>query len=210
MTAPATIRILLVDDHYVVRIGVAAILQKERDLRLVAEAEDGAQALTAFRTHQPDVTLMDMRMPECNGVEATRAIRAEFPAARIIMLTTYDGDEDIFRALDAGALGYLLKDAAPEELLSAIRSVHAGGRYIPVAVAARLAERSRHEALSEREISVLRLVMKGLANKQIAEELHITEATVKAHVSRVMEKMGVPDRTRAVAVAIERGILRLE
>lgn len=210
MAAKARIRLLLVDDHFMVRMGLRGSLEREPDMEVVAEASNAREAVQMFRLHAPDLVLMDGRLPDQHGVAATAQIRAEYPEARVILVSVDEGEEDIHRAVEAGARGYLPKSVEREALLSAVRAVHAGGSFFPPAVAARLAERRKREPLSDREISVLRLVMKGFANKQIADELRITEATVKAHVSRVMEKMGVPDRTRAVAVAIERGILRLE
>ena len=205
-----TIRILLVDDHYVIRMGLAAILGLEPDLRVVAEAEDAAGAVSAFREHRPDVTLMDLRMPGGSGVEATEAIRREFPEARIIVLTTYDMQEDIHRALQAGARGYVLKKASREELVAAIRHVHAGDRYIPPEVAGRLVERAGAEELSAREVEVLRLAARGLSNKGIAEALEFTEHTAKAHMKRILAKLGAADRTEAVTIALRRGIVSLD
>lgn len=204
------IRLLLVDDHFMVRLGLRGSLEQEADMVVVAEANNAREAEMLFREHRPDVVLMDGRLPDEHGVVATQRMRAEFPDARVILVSIDEGEEDIHRAIEAGAQAYLPKSVERAELLQAIRRVHAGGRYFPPVVAERIAQRRRRDPLSAREISVLRLVMKGFANKQIADELQITEATVKAHVSRVMEKLEAPDRTRAVAVAIERGIIRLE
>ena len=210
MNPPKKIGLLLVDDHFMIRVGLRGSLEQEPDMVVVAEAGNAREAVEMFRAHEPDVVLMDERLPDEHGTVATRRLCEEFPGARVILISIDEGEEDIHRAVEAGVQGYLPKSIERGELLAAIRGVHAGGRYFPPAIAARMAARRQREALSEREISVLRFVMKGFANKQIAEELKITEATVKAHVSRAMEKLGVPDRTRAVTVAIERGILRLE
>ena len=205
----SAIRILIVDDHPVVREGLAAMIERRPDLTVVAQAPNGRAALTAFETHHPDVTLMDLQMPEMGGVDAIRAIRATHPNARFVVLTTFDGDEDIFRALEAGALAYLLKDAPREELLDAIRAVHAGARRIPSEVAAKLAERMMSQPLTERELSVLRLITAGKSNKEIGEVLVITEGTVKVHVNAILGKLGVSDRTQAVTTALKRGLVKL-
>ncbi len=210
MAAKTKIRLLLVDDHFMVRMGLRASLEREPDMAVVAEAGNAREAVELFRRDAPDVVLMDGRLPDQHGAAATAQIRAEAPGARVILVSVDEGEEDIHRATEAGVRGYLPKSIEREELLRAVREVHAGGCYFPPAIVARITDRRGREPLSEREISVLRLVMKGFANKQIADELRITEATVKAHVSRVMEKLEAPDRTRAVAVAIERGIMRLE
>jgi DNA-binding NarL/FixJ family response regulator len=200
---------MVVDDHHVVRQGIVALINSEPDLTIVAEAPDGAKALELFRQHKPDITLMDLRMPVMSGVEATRALRAEFPAARIIVLTTYDGDEDIYRALRAGAQGYLLKDMFFEELLDAIRTVHAGKRRIPAAIAERLADRVAGSDLTGRELEVLKLIVGGRSNKEIAGDLSISEATVKSHVNSILGKLGVTDRTQAATTALQRGIVHM-
>ncbi len=200
---------MVVDDHHIVRQGVAALINSEPDLVIVAEASDGGKALELFREHKPDITLMDLRMPVMSGVEATRALRAEFPAARIIVLTTYDGDEDIYRALQAGAQGYLLKDMFFEELLDAIRSVHAGKRRIPAPIAERLADRVAGSDLTVRELEVLKLIVRGRSNKEIANDLSISEATVKSHVNSILGKLGVTDRTQAATTALQRGIVHM-
>jgi len=210
MTKPQQIRLLVVDDHLVVRMGLVALLNRRKDFEVVAEAEDGAQAVERYREYRPDVCLMDIRMPKLTGVQALAAIRAEFPEARVIMLTTYDGDSDIRGALAAGASGYLLKDVEGDELVLAIRAVHAGRRYLPAEVAQRLAERSATPELTPRELEVLELLVKGLSNKQIAEVLDFTEFTSKAHVRNIIGKLGVGDRTGAVTEAIQRGIVHLD
>jgi len=210
MIADATpTRILVVDDHPVVREGFAAMLETEPDMTVVGQACSGEASVELFRRQRPDVTLMDLRMPGMGGVEAIRAIRREFPDSRIIVLTTYDGDEDIYRALEAGAQAYLLKDMICDEILAAIRAVHAGQRRIPAAVGTRLADRLTGMHLSEREQDVLELVAKGRSNKEIAAALDITEATVKGHMTNVLGKLGVTDRTQAVITALRRGLVHL-
>jgi DNA-binding NarL/FixJ family response regulator len=201
---------LIVDDHPVVREGLAAMLNRQHDMTVELEAGDGQKAVDLFRTHKPDLTLMDLRLPVMSGVEAILAIKREHSAARIIVLTTYDGDEDIFRALQAGAQGYLLKDMFREELLQAIRSVHSGLKHIPSAVATRLAERVGGSELTPRELEVLRLIAKGGSNKELASELAITEGTAKGHVNNILSKLGVSDRTQAVTTALQRGIVHLD
>ena len=209
MKAPEPIRIMIVDDHPVVREGFASLIGTEPDMSLVAEARDGEQARELFRQRHPDVTLMDLRMPGLNGVDTIRSIRREFPQSRFIVLTTYDGDEDIYRALEAGAQAYLLKDMFCDEILSAIRAVHGGQRRIPAAVGTRLAERMSGLDLSPREQEVLELVAKGKSNKEIAADLGITEATVKGHLTNILGKLGVTDRTQAVITALRRGLVQL-
>jgi len=205
------IRVLVVDDHPVVREGLAALIERRSDMTVVGEAANGQEAVAGYRRLLPDITLMDLRMPILGGVEAISAIRQDFPAARIIVLTTYDGDADIYRGLQAGARAYLLKDAPREELLDAIRSVHAGQTRIPPAVAARLAERAMGgPALSPRELEVLAQIVAGRSNKEIGQALAIGEGTVKAHVNSILGKLGVADRTQAVTVALQRGIVHLE
>ncbi len=209
--APAKkIRALVVDDHAVVRMGLVGLLHSEADLQCVGEADDGHAALEQFRKLRPDVTLMDLRMPVMGGVEATRAILAEDPAARVIVLTTYDGDEEIFRALEAGARAYLLKNMLGQDLVTAVRTVHGGGHHIPPAIAVRLAERLQRSQISAREIEVLNLIAKGLSNKRIGDALSVTEGTVKTHVINILGKLGADDRTQAVTIAIRRGLIRLE
>ena len=205
-----TIRILCVDDHQLIREGIASVLEDQPDMRLVGEATNGQEAVEGFRRYRPDVTLMDLRMNTMNGVEATRAIRAEFPNARIIVLTTFDGDEDIYRALQAGARGYLLKGMDTEELLSAIRTVHSGKSRIPASVAERLAERMNTPGLTDRETEVLRLIVGGNSNKEIAAALFISEATVKTHINSLLSKLGVSDRTQAATTALQRGIVHFD
>lgn len=204
------VRLLVVDDHHIVRQGLIALLATVPEMQVVAEASDGREALALFRQHQPDVTLMDLRMNVMNGVETTHAIRAEFPNARIIVLTTFDGDEDIYRALQAGARGYLLKGMDTEELLAAIRAVHSGKSRIPAPVAERLAERMNAPTLTERETEVLRLIVGGNSNKEIAAALFISEATVKTHINSLLSKLGVSDRTQAATTALQRGIVHLD
>lgn len=210
-TVPASpvIRVLISDDHPFMREGLAAVIGYKPDMAVVGQACNGHEAVALFRQQQPDVTLMDLRMPELSGVEAIAAIRAEFANARIIVLTTYDGDEDIYRGLRAGAKGYVLKDAEPEELLSAIRSVHNGQQYIPPAVGAKLAERMGSPELSDRELEVLRLMAAGKSNLEISDALSIAEGTVKFHVKNILSKLGVGDRTQAMIVALKRGIITL-
>lgn len=201
--------IMLVDDHYLVRVGLASIIALEPDMAVCAEAATGEQAIALYRAHRPDVTLMDLRLPGIGGSEATLAIRAEFPDARIIVLSVYAGDEEIYNALQAGALAYLVKSVQREELVQAIRKVATGQRHIPQDVAARLAERLSRSQLSVRELDVLRLLVSGRRNREIATLLDITEGTVKLHVSSILGKLGVADRTEAVTVALKRGIVQL-
>ncbi|MEH2125153.1 response regulator transcription factor [Nostoc sp.] len=209
MSQSTTIRVLIVDDHAIVRKGLATIINRDPEMTAIAQAEDGQQAIALFREYQPDVTLMDLRMPQMPGVEAITAICAEFKAARIVVLTTYDGDEDIYRGLHAGAKGYLLKDAKPNELLSAIRTIHRGQQYIPPEVGAKLVQRMSNPELSERELDVLRLMAQGMSNLEISTTLSIGESTVKSHVNRILSKLGVNDRTQAVITAVKRGIVSL-
>src|SRR3981189_2762493 len=204
------IRILSVDDHPLLREGVAALLTTQSDMTLVAEASNGREAIEQFRLHRPDVTLMDLQMPEMNGVEAMIAICEEFPGARIIVLTTYTGDVQVLRALKAGARGYLLKNLLRKELLETIRLVHAGQKRIPPDVAFELAEHATDDSLSAREIEVLRLISGGNANKEIAGQLSITEETVKGHVKNILAKRGANDRTHAVTIGLKRGIIELK
>jgi two-component system, NarL family, response regulator len=203
------IQVLIADDHAIFRQGLATIISRDSDMKVIAQAENGQQAIDLFREHQPDVTLMDLRMPEVNGVEAIGAIHAEFKSARIIVLTTYDSDEDIYRGLQAGAKGYLLKETEPDELLNAIRTVYQGQQYIPPDVGAKLVQRLRNPELSERELSVLRAMAQGMSNADIAAALNISEGTVKSHVNRILNKLDVSDRTQAVIVAVKRGIVSL-
>jgi DNA-binding NarL/FixJ family response regulator len=205
-----TIRVLIVDDHAVVRLGIAAMIANETDITVVAEAADGAEAVQQYAAHRPDVVLMDLRMPRVDGVSAILTIRAADPAARILALTTYDGDADIHRALSAGASAYLVKDVLVAELIGAIRGVAAGRRVIPAAVAGRLAEFTPRIALTDREVEVLRLVAKGLRNKEIARVIGRTSGTVKVHLKHILEKLDVHDRTEAVTLSLQRGIIHLE
>ncbi|MEH2084697.1 MAG: response regulator transcription factor [Nostoc sp.] len=209
MNQSTTIRVLIVDDHAIVRNGLATIINRDPEMTAIAQAENGQQAIDVFREHQPDVTLMDLRMPKMGGVEAIMAICAEFRQARIAVLTTYDSDEDIYRGLQAGAQGYLLKDAKPGELLNAIRAIHNGQKYIPPEVGAKLLQRMSNPELSERELEVLRLMAQGMSNQEIGTALSIGESTVKSHVNRILSKLGVSDRTQAVITAVKRGIVSL-
>jgi DNA-binding NarL/FixJ family response regulator len=204
------IRVLTADDHAVVRAGVAAMIASEPDMELCAEAKDGAEAVRLYEAHRPDVVLMDLRMPGMDGVAAVRAILAVNPRAHIVALTSFDGDADIYRALDAGVLGYLLKDMIGAEVLDAIRSAATGRRVIPPGVAGRLAEFTPRTDLTERELQVLQLAARGLRNRAIAKSIGRTEATVKVHLKHVMSKLGVEDRTEAVTAALHRGIIHLE
>jgi len=207
---PARIRVLVADDHPVVRTGLATVIAQEADLELVAEAENGARAVTLFREHHPDVVLMDLRMPVIDGVEAIRTIADEFPTARILALTTYEGDGDIRRALEAGARGYLLKDMLLTDVITAVRAVHRGERVIPTAVAVRLTEHAPGSDLTDREREVLTLVARGLANKDVAGAIGRTDETVKVHLKNIFAKLRVTDRTEAVTVALARGLIHLE
>jgi DNA-binding NarL/FixJ family response regulator len=201
---------MVVEDHHVVRQGLVALLKTVPDMSVVAEGADGKQAVDLFRQHEPDVTLMDLRMPNLSGVDAVVQIRQDYPAARIIVLTTFDGDEDIYRALQAGARAYLLKGMFGDELIDAIRDVHAGKSRIPPAVAERLANRMGGPGLTARELDVLRLIVSGNSNKEIGEGLHISEATVKTHINNILSKLGVTDRTQATTTALQRGIVHLD
>ncbi len=210
MEPEVPIRVLCVDDHPLVRKGVAAILSNEPDMSLVAEASDGRHAVELFRAHRPDVTLMDLRLPEMSGIEAIRAIRAEFPEARIIALTSYDGDQDIYRALEAGVRGYLLKEMVHIDVLRAIRVVHRGQRLVPPEVSERLTEYFPEVALTAREVEVLTYAASGLANKEIANRLGTASGTVKMHMQNILGKLEAEDRTHAVTIALQRGIIHLD
>jgi DNA-binding NarL/FixJ family response regulator len=203
-------RVLVADDHPVVRAGLIALISQQSDLEFAAEAENGEEAVLLYRQHQPDVALMDLRMPVLNGVDAIRTITGEFPQARILALSTYEGDGDIRRALDAGACGYLLKDMLLTDVLSAIRAVRRGERVIPLGVAARLTKHPERSRLTERELEVLQLVAKGLSNKQAADAIGRTEETVKIHLKNIYSKMSVADRTEAVTLAVTRGLIHLD
>ena len=200
-------RILVVDDHAVVREGLVSLLQRQSDLQVVAEASDGATAIRLYRQHQPDVMVLDLRLPDLDGAEVTAAVRAEFPQARLLVLSSFDGDEDIYRALKAGARAYVLKDSSREELLAAVRTVAAGQRRIPPAVAERLAERVEGSELTARELAVLRQIVSGRSNKQIAKVFAISEGTVKTHVKSILAKLDVADRTEAAVAALRRGLV---
>ena len=208
-TNPGPIRILLADDHQLLRDGVAGLVADQSDMELVSEASNGREAIDQFRKHRPDITLLDLQMPEMNGIDAILAIRSEFPEARIVVLTTYTGDTQILRALKAGAQAYLLKSMLRRELLDTIRIVHKGQRRIPPEVAAQLAEHAGDDRLTSREIEVLRLIASGKANKLVASDLSITEETVKGHVKSILSKLGASDRTHAVTIALKRGIIEL-
>ncbi len=207
---PERIRILVVDDHHVVRQGLVALLNIIPDIDVVGEASDGLQALDLHKTLQPDITLMDLQLPNLGGVEAILRIRATDPAARFIVLTTFDGDEDIFRSLQAGAKAYLLKGMTVDELVSTIQAVHSGRTLISPAIAEKLAERMSTQALTNRELKVLERIVAGRANKEIASDLQISEATVKSHINSLLGKLGVSDRTHAATVALQRGIVHLK
>lgn len=206
---PASLKIMVVDDHYLVRMGLASIIAVEPDMTVCAEASSGEQAQALFRMHRPDVTLMDLRLPGMNGAETIQAIRREVPEARFVMLSTYVCDEEIYGALQAGAMAYLVKSVQRDELTTAIRKAAAGQRHIPPEVAARLADRVAGSQLSSREIEVLRLLVSGRRNREVATALDITEGTVKLHVSSILGKLGAEDRTEAVTIALQRGIVQL-
>jgi DNA-binding NarL/FixJ family response regulator len=209
MSEPEPIRIFSVDDHPLLREGIAAIINSQPDMVMVAQAADAQGAIEQFRKHQPDVTLMDLRLPDMSGIETMIAIRTEFSEARIIILTTFEGDVEIKRALEAGARGYMLKSMPPKELVEVIRQVHAGKKRIPPQLAAQLAEHMSDEALTQREVEVLGQIAGGNRNRDIAERLFISEETVKVHIKHIMEKLGASDRTQAVAIGIRRGIIQL-
>ena len=209
MSDQIRIRVLSVDDHPLLREGITAIINSQPDMCLVAQAASGGEGVQKFREHRPDITLMDLRLPDMSGIDSMIAIRTEFSDARVVMLTTFEGDVEIQRSLEAGARGYILKSMPPKELVEVIRQVHAGKKRIPAEVAAHLAEHYSDEALTAREIDVLRHIGGGNRNRDIAEKLFISEETVKVHIKHIMEKLGATDRTQAVAIAVRRGIIQL-
>jgi len=209
MGAAVKIRVFSVDDHPLLHEGIATIIRNQPDMLLVAEAADGRHAIQRFREHKPDVTLMDLRLPDMSGIDAMIAIRSEFPDARVVILTTFAGDVEIQRALQAGARAYVLKSMPPKQLVDVIREVHAGKKRIPPEIAAHLAEHYSDETLTGREIEVLKQIAGGNRNRDIAEKLFITEETVKVHIKHIMEKLGATDRTQAVAIGVRRGIIQL-
>jgi DNA-binding NarL/FixJ family response regulator len=210
MTPRNSIRLLLVDDHFVVRSGLAMLLAQQDDFEVVAEADDAEQAVAHYRQFRPDVTLMDVRMPGASGIEALQSIRAEFPDARVIMLTTYDLDEDVFRALEAGAVGYLLKSVRHAELFNAVRKVHAGDRCVPQSLETRCKNGALRSRLSPREVETLDLLARGFSNREIGSALGVTERTAKAHVQAILVKLEAADRAEAVDAAYKRGLLRAD
>lgn len=209
MHTPPTLRILVADDHFIVRSGLMALIDSESDMKVVAQATDGVQTVEAYAKHRPDVLLLDLRMPVLSGNQVIESIRADFPDAHILVLTAYNGDEDIHRALASGASGYLLKSSTGDDLIPAIRAVAAGGRWVPRDVASRLAVRRDYGSLTHREVEVLREIARGRANKEIAAKLEISENTVKDHLKNILAKLQVAARTEAVTVAVQRGIIEL-
>jgi two-component system NarL family response regulator len=209
MRKKQAIRTLIVDDHPFLRAGLAAVISAQADMVVVGEGANGEEAIELFRRHRPDVTLLDLRMPVMEGIEAIAAIRREFPEAKIVVLTTYDGDENIYRALHEGARGYLLKDMDRSEVLESIRIVHRGGRYVPGEIEQQLAMRMSAPALTAREVEVLQLIARGLRNNEVAKMLDISEGTVKIYVKKILYKLDVSDRTEAVTVGLQRGIIHL-
>ena len=206
----STIQVLVVEDHSVVREGIVAVLNRQKDITVIAEAKNGKEAITLHAAHQPDVTLMDLRMPQMEGLEAILQIRAASPQARIVILTTYDTDEDIYQCLQAGARGYLLKDATSTELAQAVRQVQQGKRIIPADVAMKLADRIQSDELTNRELDVLEMMVQGSSTAKLSEALHISEGTVKFHVNNILQKLNASDRTQAVVTALQRGLVRLK
>ena len=209
MSSKSPIRVFSVDDHPLLREGIAALVNSQTDMVLNAQAATGAEAIQLFKEHLPDVTLLDLRLPDMSGIDVLIAIRSQFPEARVIMLTTFEGDVEIQRALQAGARGYLLKNMPPNELLEVIRQVHAGKKRIPPEIASQLLEHMSDEVLTEREIEVLKQVADGNRNREIAERLFISEETVKVHIKHIMEKLGASDRTQAVSIGLRRGIIQI-
>jgi DNA-binding NarL/FixJ family response regulator len=209
MNGPDPIRILIVDDHPLLREGIISLVGKQADMRVVGEASNGKEAFQFFKQCTPDVTLMDLRMPEVDGIDVMTAILGEFPDAKFIVLTTFSGDAQVLRALKAGARGYLLKDTLRKELLEAIRTVHAGRKRIPAEIAAQVAEHASDDVLTRREIEVLRLIASGNPNKLVADKLSVSEDTIKMHVKSILSKLGANDRTHAVTIALKRGIIEL-
>ena len=208
-SGPEAIRVLTIDDHPLLREGIATLIRSQADMKLVGEAGCGSEALPAFRAHRPDVTLMDLRLPDMSGIDALARVRGEFPEARVLVLTTFEGDVEIRRALEAGARGYLLKSMPPEELLAAIRAAHQGRKVIPPEIGSQLTEHLGEEPLTLREVEVLREIAEGKRNHDIARNLFVSEETVKVHVKHILQKLGAADRTGAVTIAVRRGILHL-